>query len=261
MKSRISIAFHICLLSAICFSCSLHNNNESIELKKCDELKLQGIIDSFAYPVRPGSNEWKNLKNQAEKIKAVCVPANILEEMCTRGLVYTCAYCPMFITQLLAFSSIRSGFMSLCSNINSFDELTNREDAGIELFDYYIKLTDTNLNDIKPFEYQLQIYSIELFFSQQEFLSKFNKELLNEVLLKAYGNLLVKEKFNIDKWLYVSNLYLTANILYFNIKYQPLIDFIDNKPFDIFFNTNFWNEDIIGPLRFHTEKYILEKLK
>jgi len=258
VKVIIRIFLHVFLLSAIFYSCS-HDNEVLPPPKDCAELKAQGIIDSFPYPVKPGSEAWRNLTAD-ERTEAVSVPADILKEMCTHGLVYTCVYCPRFLG-MLGFNSPRDGFLSLC-RINSFDELTKREDAGIELFDYYTKLTDTTLNNITLLKYNLQIYLVELFFSQQEFLSQFNNESLNEVLLKAYDNLLIKDKLGIDRSIYVANLYLTANILYFNIKYQPLIDFIDNyETFDIFYIFYLWNEEIIDSLRYYTEEYVKENLK
>ena len=260
MKSSIKIAIFVCLLTEIYFSCS--HENEVIPIPKdCEELKAQGIIDSFPYPIRPGSEAWSNIDNQTERYEAVSVPADILEEMCTHGLVYTCVYCPIFITQLTVFNCDRDGFLSLCNHINSFGELIKREDAGIELFDYYKKLTDTTLNNIRPIGYSIQIYSVEIFFAQQEFLSQFNNEFLNEVFLKSYDNLLIKEKIGIERSIYVANLYLSVNILYYNIKYQPLTDFIDNNdPLYIFCNHVLWNKELIDSLRYYTEEYFIENL-
>jgi len=261
MKVSIRIVFFICVLSLIYYSCS--NDNEIIPTpKNCEELKAQGIIDSFPYPIRPGSDAWSNINTQTERYEAVSVPADILEEMCTHGLVYTCVYCPIFITQLTVFNCDRDGFLSLCNHINSFGELIKREDAGIELFDYYTFLTDTALNNITLFSCRFQIYSVEIFFSQQEFLSQFNSDLLNEVLLKAYDNLLIKEKLEIDRTYCAANLYLTTNILYYNIKYQPLIDFIDNnETLGILCKSGLWNEEVTDSLRYYTEEYFIENLK
>lgn len=260
MKLGIRIISYICLPVVLCYSCS-DDNKAGHGPGNCDELKTLGIIDSFPYPVRPGSEQWNDLKNQDEIYKAVSVPEDTLNKMCTRGLVYTCVYCPI-LGQLSINNDIRTGFISLCNNVNSFRELTLRVDAGTELFDYYIKLTDTTLNNIKPLKYQAQMYLTELFFSQQEFLSELNGEYQDELLLKAYNNLLINEKLEAEELFYVGNLYLAANILFYNFKYQPIIDFIENNnPGDIFNNTLFWNEEIIDSLRFYTEKYIAENLK
>jgi hypothetical protein len=260
MKVSIRIVLNVCLLSAIFFSCS-HDDEVIPTPKDCAELKAQGIIDSFPYPIRPGSEAWKNLKTTTEMYEAVSVPTDILKEMCTHGLVYTCVYCPIFIPDLNVCVCPRDCFLYLCDHLNSFGELIQREDAGIELFDYYTLLTDTTLNNIKPVEYYMQIFSVEIFFAQQEFLSQFNNDLLNEVLLKAYDNLLIKEKLIISTTPYIGNLYLTANILYYNIKYQPLIDFIDNyETLDIFYIPDMWNEEVIDTLRYYTEEYIIKNL-
>jgi len=162
---------------------------------------------------------------------------------------------------MLAFNSPRDGFLSLC-RINSFDELTKREDAGIELFDYYTNLTDTTIYNITLLKNYLQIYLVETFFSQQEFFTQFNNELSIEVFLKAYDNLLIKEKLGIDWTMSAANLFLTVNILYYNIKYQPLTDFIDNNdPLYIFYNPILWNKELIDSLKFYTEAYVQENLK
>jgi hypothetical protein len=119
--------FLLITILIFCFSC---NHHEEVAPKDCQALKNQGIIDSFPYPIRPGSSDWANLSNQDEKYEAVYVPENILQNMCTQGLVYTCVYCPLFIN-LTVFNTIRSGFVALSENINSFGELINRSDASI----------------------------------------------------------------------------------------------------------------------------------
>lgn len=242
----------------IFFSCSHH---KEIIPKDCDELKAQGVIDSFPYPVRPGSIRWNNFKTSAEKYAAVNVPEDMLKSMCTIGLIYTCLYCPM-LPDIYAFNIYSDGFHSLVNKINSFSELTMREYAGKELFNYYIKLTDTTINNIKPSKYQFQIYTTEMFFSQQEFLTKFDDQELKEVLLKAYENLKIKEKFQMDFMAINSNLHLTTSILYYNIKYEPLINCIENNNLiNFLYNAWIFKEQSTDSLMYFTQKYIQDNLK
>jgi hypothetical protein len=236
-------------------SCSPH---KEIIPKDCEELKAQGIIDSFAYPFRPGSAEWKMLTSHTDMVAAVTVPRNELQSICTQGLVYTCVYCPLF-NELLVFNAIRDGFVALVERINSFEELTKRNDAGTELFDYYVNLTDTTSKDISSLKYQMQIHLTELFIAQQEFLSKINNTELDSLLMKAYDNLLIKESCSMDKMIIDGNLYLTTNILYYNIKYQPLVSFINyNDPSAFFYNLVFYSIQTTDTLRYYTKKYIQE---
>ena len=222
---------------------------------------MHGIIDSFPYPIRPGSDEWKNFKNSAERYAALNVPGDTLKNMCTRGLVYTCVYCPLFM-ELIVFNGIRDGFNALNERINSFAEIITRNDAGTELFDYYKTLTDTMMNNIRPIKYQIQIHLTEIYLSQKEFLTKIDNHGLIDLISKAYGNLLIKEKYNMDKMIIDGNLYLTTNILYYNLKYQPLVNFVNkNNPTNFFYNLIFYSGQTTDSLRYYTEKYIQETIK
>jgi hypothetical protein len=246
------------VLIIIFFSCSHHI--ETIP-KDCEGLKAQGIIDSFPYPVRPESLEWQKLKTSTEKYAVVNVPEDMVKSMCTYGLIYTCLYCPM-LPDMFAYNIYSDGFHSLINKINSFSELTTRDDAGKELFDYYMKLTDTTLNNITTDKYQYQIYLTEIVFSQEEFLTKFDDPDLKEVLLKAYENLKIKEKFKMNFSVVNSNLHLTTSILYYNIRYQPLINCINNNNLiNFLYNAFVFKEQSTDSLRYFTQKYIQDNLK
>ena len=218
------------------FSCS---RNKEFLPKDCEELKAQGIIDSFPYPFRPGSAEWKSLKSHDEMIAAVTVPENELQDMCTQGLVYTCVYCPLFI-DLFTCNHLRDCFLSLTENVNSFGELITRSDAGTELFNYYRTFFDTTKTTAKDIDVQFKIYGIETFFGQQEFLSKLNDQELRDLLSDVYGKLKYKQGNNVTGMSITSSRYLLANILYHNLQYEPLVKLIDINDMGWFINSQMW---------------------
>jgi hypothetical protein len=224
------------VLVIIFFSCS---HNKEIISKDCEILKAQGIIDSFAYPFRPGSAEWKSLKSHSEMIAAVTVPESELKSMCTQGLVYTCVYCPLFI-DLFACNHIRDCFMSLTDNVNSFGELITRNDAGIELFNYYKICFDTTKISTKYTDAQFKIYGIETFFAQQEFLTTLNEQELKTVLSDVYSKLKYKQENDVTTMSITSSRYLLCNILYHNLQYEPLIKLIDRNDMNWFLNSQMW---------------------
>jgi hypothetical protein len=246
------------VLIIIFFSCSRHKD---IIPKDCEELKVQGIIDSFAYPFRPGSAEWKKLTSHTDMVAAVTVPKNELQSMCTQGLVYTCIYCPLFI-DLFACNHIYDCFLGLTENINSFGELIIRSDAGSELFDYYKTLFDTTKSSTKYIDTQFKIYGIETFFAQQEFLTKLNEQELKAVVIDAYNKLKYKQKNNVSSMSIKSSNYLLANILYHNLIYEPMINLIDRNNMDLFLYDQMWlvNQPI-DSIEYLTNKYILEHSK
>jgi hypothetical protein len=239
-------------------SCTKNGNNIEEISKDCEELKDLGIIDSFPYPIRPGTIEWENLENQDAKWNAVNVPTTILEEMCTHGLVYTCVYCPLFIL-LTVYNDIHTGFVSLSDHINSFAELINRNDAGTELFNFYKTMFDTTWQSIKQAETQIQIIHTEIFFAQQEYLGKLNDTELSEVVLEAFNRLLNKETNQMDIDCINGSHFLISNILYYNLEYEPLIGYIDGEALDGFLN-NFMpiNDETRDSLKYYTDLFLLD---
>jgi hypothetical protein len=192
--------FKLLMIFIICFSCIKNDDNspanDDITPKNCEELKAQGIIDSFPYPIRPGSSAWAELTTQEAKYEAVTIPNSILQDMCTHGLVYTCVYCPFFQGYFIIYNTVRTGFLSLCKNINSFAELVERYDAAEELYAYYNTLFDTTWESIELSENRMQILMTEVFFAQQEFLTMFNEEEIKDVLISSYDILMEKELNN-----------------------------------------------------------------
>ena len=239
----------------ILFSCS--HNKDFIE-KNCEALKAQGIIDSFPYPVRPGSQEWKDLSSSDEMVEAVTVPESELKRMCTHGLVYTCVYCPLFY-DLMVCNFIRDCFVGMTEHINSFGELITRPDAGLELFNYYKTYFDTTKSNIIYTVEQLRIHCVETFFAQREFLTKLDEQELKSVLIDAYGKLKYKQRNNISTMSIASCNYLIVNILYYNLEYEPIIELIDRNNMEPFLTNQMWFEnqpvDSIGYL---AERYILD---
>lgn len=249
----------ILLLLVYCIgSCTKNGNNIEEISKDCEELKGLGIIDSFPYPIRPGTIEWENLENQDAKWDAVNVPSTILQEMCTHGLVYTCVYCPLF-NLLTVYNDIQTGFVSLRDHINSFAELINRNDAGTELFNLYRTLFDTTWQSIKQVETQVQILHTEIFFAQQEYLGKLNEIERLDVLLEAYNILLGKEINQFDIDCINGSYYLICNILYHNLEYQPLISFIDGESLEEFLNNiRPISDETRDSLKYYTELFLLD---
>ena len=263
MKSQTNrkMRLSICLLVFFLFyigSCTKTGRSIDEIPKDCEELQAFGIIDSFAYPIRPGTIEWESLENQDAKWDAVNVPDAILEDMCTHGLVYTCANCPLFF-MLTVYNNIYTGFASLRDHINSFDELIRREDAGIELFNYYQTLFDTTWQSIGQIESQVQILHTEIFFAQQEYLGKLNVSEELDVLLGAYNILLDKETHQLDIDCINGSYYMISNILYYNVEYEPLISFVDREDLSAFLNDiKPISDENRDSLKYYTELFILD---
>ena len=255
IKLAIFLAFLVIILSC--------EKQENTSQKYCDEMKSMGIIDSFSYPITPGTPEWKKLKNTEEKRKAVNIPEHILQNMCTHGLVYSCAKCPSY-REIWAFSDKQVGFEVLVRDINSFAELCQRGDAGREFFDYYRTLQpadyDTTWTNIEKGDFVIHIYVTEVYLSRQVFLTQLTKRELGDIINDVYLKYKEKEKYDLSQICKLGSFYLISNILYYNLEYQPFISFVENNPRMPTFLSNFVPAPVtyadFDSLKFYTKSFL-----
>lgn len=208
------------------------NKHEDIQQKSCEDMKLMGIIDSFSYPILPGTPEWKKLKNWEEITEAVNIPEDILHNMCTYGLVYSCVQCPSYRV-IWAFSDKQVGFDNMTESINSFAELCQRNDAGSEFFDYYRTLQpsdyDTTWTNIDKGDFMIHMYVTEVYLSRQVFLTQLTNGELKDIVREAYNKYKEKEKYGLSKTCEVGSFFLISNILYYNLQYQPFVSYVESN--------------------------------
>ncbi len=146
---------------------------------------------TWDYPVKPGSEEWKALKNQKEKLDICQIPESILENISTISLLNLCFSYPL-VYDVLAFNSIQTGMNEFKKNFNGINEFLQRKDAANLLVEKYSKIQprgyDKNWNDIQKGYYSLEISIIELFLSQDEIINKMTltekQDLIKELLKK-----------------------------------------------------------------------------
>ena len=143
------------------------------------------------FPVKPGTNEWKALKNQKEKLDACQVPNDILKDISTSELMKLCFNYPL-VYDVLAFSSTQTGMNEFKKNFNGLNEFVQRKDAADLLIKRYSDIQprgyDKNWTNIQKGYYSLEIFAIELFLSQIEIIDKMTlsqkQNLVRELLKK-----------------------------------------------------------------------------
>ncbi|MBW6536520.1 MAG: hypothetical protein K0B11_16030 [Mariniphaga sp.] len=146
---------------------------------------------TWDYPVKPGSEEWKALKNQKEKLEVCQIPEDILQDIPTNKLMELCFNYPL-IYDILAFNSTQTGMNEFRRNFNGLNEFVQREDASDLLIRRYSDVQprgyDKNWTNIQKGYYSLEIIAIELFLSQNEIIDKMTlsqkQDLVRELLKK-----------------------------------------------------------------------------
>lgn len=168
-------------------------------MKKIIVLLLLAIpIISFAqekvtwdFPVKPGTNEWKALKNQKEKLDACQIPDDILKDIPTSELMELSFTYPL-IYDILAFNSAQAGIDQFKKKFNGFSEFLQHEEAADLLMERYSNIQprgySKNWTEIEKGYYSLELIAMELFLSQNEIISKLStlekKKLVKELIKK-----------------------------------------------------------------------------
>uniref|UniRef100_UPI003216D57E hypothetical protein n=1 Tax=uncultured Draconibacterium sp. TaxID=1573823 RepID=UPI003216D57E len=142
---------------------------------------------SWDYPVKPGSEEWKNLETYQDKLSSYNIPGDILEDISTEKLVESCLKYPE-LRLIFTRNSLQQGYDYIRTIFNGFRELESRQDAGHELLRIYSSYNPENINNkystLERGRQILKITYIEILIAQYNILKSFNtsesQELLNQ---------------------------------------------------------------------------------
>ncbi len=151
----------------------------------------------YMYPIKPGTEEWKDLNSQTEKVEVCQIPDKILSEMSTDALIETCLSYPLF-GGIMAYSNIQQGFERVSSRFNGLQKLLNQSDAGIKLFTKYKGIDpegyDGNWSLEQKGNYAFQLIYIESLLAQQAILSSLQYADLISLLRESIQKFQSKQK-------------------------------------------------------------------
>lgn len=147
----------------------------------------QTVDQPYAYPVKPGTPQWKELDTHSQMIEACRIPEDVLTDLSTKALVVTCLHYPLF-GDMFAFNDFQLGFDRVKANFNGLQELLHREDVGKEALKAYKEMDDLGSPQSTDSDERWRYMYAEMLLSQAEVLGKMGegqrKELLRETLKK-----------------------------------------------------------------------------
>ena len=155
------------------------------------------------YTLKPGTQEWKLLKSNQEKVDVCQIPTHLLTELETKELLDICLNYPL-LPDIFAFNNVEDGFIKFEKDFNGFRELITRNDAMNELLILYAQTDPSaipiNTTIIEKGNYVLKISFIELFASHtsvtNKSTTKIKKEFVKELVLKNSIKKLNPEWYN-----------------------------------------------------------------
>ncbi len=135
--------------------------------------------EPYEFPVKPGTEEWKEFSSGKEMIDACQVPENVLQSMNTAALVQTCLNYPL-IGHIYAYNDLQTGAKAVIAEFNGFKELLQRPDAGAEIMKLYGKMKPVDLKKewslLEKGEFAFKFATIELLLAQQPVINNLSKE-------------------------------------------------------------------------------------
>jgi hypothetical protein len=144
--------------------------------------------DAYVFPVKPGTEQWKQFKTGQAMVDASQVPAEVLQRMSTEGLVETCLSYPLLF-DIFAANNLQIGFQAVASSFNGLQELLRRPDAGRVLFKVYQTMDPEAVLSKEPSKqaaFTFEFAHVELLLAQPAILNK---------LTPTERKLLTKESF------------------------------------------------------------------
>lgn len=155
---------------------------------------IETAKDTYKYPIRPRSEEWKAFISSEQMVEATQIPYSILEPMSTIGVFESYVENPLNLELFITLEPQRF-YDSFKETFNVCKELIRRDDIATELIKRYSGMcSECDANNYSNFSgkggnVEYSFASIELLLAQEDILSKASKEQCNELaqlVLKAY---------------------------------------------------------------------------
>jgi hypothetical protein len=97
----------------------------------------QEALQSWDYPIKPGTEEWKAFKTNKELVAACQLPEEVLKTVSTPYLLEVCLNYPLF-DDIYLKESLADGVKLIINSFNGLSELVGREDFTKTIVDLYM---------------------------------------------------------------------------------------------------------------------------
>lgn len=172
-------------------SLSSCNKKDNLPTVVCENIPKPS--DTYIYPIRPGTSQWKNLTSGDERLQACQIPDSVLATISTDGLIQSWLDFPL-ANEILSVNSLQKGIEYFMVDFSGLKELCKRKDTGDKLFERYKKMDPLCINnftsDTAKGTYTFSFTYIEMLLGQDTILNKFaasQKKLLVAEAINTIG--------------------------------------------------------------------------
>lgn len=216
----------------------------------------------YDYPVKPGTEEWKDFTSRDQKQEACQIPQSILTSMSTPDLLETCLNYPLY-GDMMAYDRVQEGFDFVKEGFNGLQELLRREDVGPVLVDRYGRMDpdaiDSTWTSAERGKYSIKFFSVEILLAQDAVLTNLSKADRIQLLRESHGKMAAKRQNPEVYGLmgFTNNAILMGKIM-LKDNYAPLIKSVseDANLNRVLQNAMLISEEYISKIVEHAEKYL-----
>ena len=211
----------------------------AILLLVCNYAIAQDKVASWDFPIKPGTEKWKQLETETERLNVLQIPDNILEVIETEELVISCLNYPASI-HYTAYDNQFVGFQKVVANFNGLQELLSRNDAGRYLVEHYNNAGAdgfiTKDDRLDGRYWTVKFTYLELMVSQKEIIQNLEAEermilletTLNKLDIKTHNNDVFSKYDDMNSALIVARI-LECNNVSAIVSNSVYMDFASNQ--------------------------------
>ncbi len=165
------------------------------------------------YPVKPGTEAWKKLKDYEERVDVCQIPESVLQNISTNDLATLCLQYPLLYGgTLIYYNSYTFGLNKLFTNFNGIRELYKRKNAVNILQERYLTAIHGFPENVESSFFYLSVLELLLGYPDFSYISKENQKEVLKSLLFGY-----KEKCKYPEYFrgsgFTTNLYARAHLI------------------------------------------------
>lgn len=201
---------------------------------------IETADDTYKYPIRPGSEEWKVFESSEQMNEAVQIPLSILDTMSTLGIFESCAENPLCL-ELYISSSPQHFYDIFKTNFNVFKALVTKDDAAKVLINRYLSMClDCDENNYSSFsgkggDVQYAFVSIELFLAQEEILTKTTRDEILNLAKQTLKNYEINVKNNQSLFFTSFPVWIASRIM-INNQFPEYVELLSQNDLIFIFN-------------------------
>jgi len=150
---------------------------------------------TWDYPVKPGTEEWRQFTTGRQMVEACQIPQNILEALSTKDLAVICFNYPLFLN-FSAYNDERKGISNMIERFNGLKELSKRKDGTRELMNIYQNypvLAEFHDKSSEYYTAPIKLPFLELLLANDAFMQQLNEPMaieLEKMVLDKYVSML-----------------------------------------------------------------------